>query len=106
METGYAVAEQMVALRQIESCEVCGQAKLESVIDLGSHPLCDDLVPVADTRQCELYPIEILYCANCRTAHQRFQVPKKILFSRNYHYRARLTADVVNGLAALVIPTA
>ena len=54
METGYAVAEQMVALRQIESCEVCGQAKLESVIDLGSHPLCDDLVPVADTRQCEL----------------------------------------------------
>ena len=92
----------MVALKQIESCEVCGQAKLAPVINLGSHPLCDDLVPIGDTRQCELYPIEILYCANCRTAHQRFQIPKEVLFPRTYHYRARLTADVLSGMAVLV----
>lgn len=92
----------MVALKQMTSCEVCGQTKLETVINLGSHPLCDDLVPVGDTRQCEEYPIEILYCANCRTAHQRFQVPKRVLFPSTYHYRARLTADVIKGMATLV----
>ena len=51
---------------------------------------------------CREYPIEILYCANCTTAHQRFQVPKRELFPATYHYRSRFTADVLNGMSALV----
>jgi 2-polyprenyl-3-methyl-5-hydroxy-6-metoxy-1,4-benzoquinol methylase len=36
------------------------------------------------------------------TSHQRFQVPKKILFPRTYHYRARFTGDVLLGMKSLV----
>jgi hypothetical protein len=75
---------------------------LQSVLDLGRHPLCDDLIPIGDARVCREYPIEILFCDTCRSAHQRFQVPKQDLFPETYHYRARQTLDVLNGMRNLV----
>ena len=88
--------------RMIQSCEVCGSERLTSVLDLGSQPLCDDLVPFGDARLCREFPIDIVFCDTCITAHQRFQVAKRELFPRNYHYRARFTADVLNGMEQLV----
>lgn len=87
---------------EINHCEVCGNDLLSSVLNLGTHPLCDDLVTVGDTRVCSEYPIEILFCDRCRTAHQRFQVPKQTLFPKTYHYRSRFTADVLAGMSTLV----
>ena len=87
---------------EISCCEVCGNKDLKSVLDLGLHPMCDDLVKVGDERICNEYPIEILYCNTCITAHQRFQVPKEDLFPSTYHYRSRFTADVLNGMKSLV----
>lgn len=89
-------------LHEISECEVCGNGSLVPVLDLGLHPMCDDLVRVGDDRVCREYPIEILFCKNCLTAHQRFQIPKKDLFPTTYHYRSRFTADVLNGMAGLV----
>lgn len=87
---------------QIDTCEVCGNESLVSVLDLGLHPMCDDLVPIGDDRVCREYPIEIMFCKRCLTAHQHYQVPKQDLFPRTYHYRSRFTADVLNGMKALV----
>ncbi|MGB3024333.1 class I SAM-dependent methyltransferase [Paradevosia shaoguanensis] len=87
---------------RIDSCEICGNSALQSVLDLGSHPLCDDLVPVGDPRVAEDYPISIGFCSECKTAHQHYQVPKRVLFPDSYHYRARHTADVLNGMRQLV----
>jgi SAM-dependent methyltransferase len=81
---------------------VCGNARLESVLDLGLHPMCDDLVALGDPRACREYPIDILLCRTCLTAHQRFQINKQELFPSNYHYRSRFTADVLAGMRALV----
>lgn len=90
------------ALREIDRCEVCRSGQLASVLDLGLHPLCDDLVPLGDSRRCLEYPVEILFCRNCNTAHQRFQIPQRSLFPESYHYRSRFTADVLKGMATLV----
>ncbi len=92
----------MTGTPAISRCEVCGSDSLEAVLDLGLNPLCDDLVPVGDTRICVEYPINILFCRRCTTAHQRFQVPKEKLFPRSYHYRSRFTADVLAGMDELV----
>lgn len=89
-------------MKDISKCEVCGASDLESVLDLGLHPLCDDLVPFGSDRKCKEYPIEILFCANCNTAHQRYPVPKRALFTKEYHYRARMTGSVLVGMADLV----
>lgn len=88
-------------LCEINHCEVCGANQLDTLLTLGFHPMCDDLVPMGDDRQCKEYPIEILFCDVCVTAHQRFQIPKQKLFSANYHYRARHTADVLRGMRDL-----
>jgi SAM-dependent methyltransferase len=86
---------------EIKKCEVCESDALIPVLDLGRHPMCDDLIPVGNTAKNEKFPIEILYCSQCDTAHQRYQVPKVQLFPLTYHYRSRFTADVLTGMAAL-----
>ena len=88
--------------RTIRGCEVCGGSRLKDVLDLGSHPLCDDLVPIGNPSIPATYPIDIVFCPTCKTAHQAFQVPKRTLFPNTYHYRARHTADVLNGMRQLV----
>src|SRR5262245_36480949 len=91
-----------LGLKEIRDCEVCREGRVRSALSLGSHPLCDDLVAVGQGRTCKEYPIEILFCDRCLTAHQRFQVPKTELFPKDYHYRARFTADVLSGMRDLV----
>jgi hypothetical protein len=87
---------------EIKCCEICGDTNLELVLNLGSHPLCDDLVEVGEQRICEEHPIEIIFCSKCYTAYQKYQVPKKDLFPKTYHYRSRFTADVLSGMSKLV----
>lgn len=87
---------------KVTTCEVCGNTDLETVLNLGDHPMCDDLVRVDENRTCKEYPIEILFCEKCITAHQKYQIPKAELFPSSYHYRSRFTADVLNGMKNLV----
>jgi SAM-dependent methyltransferase len=89
-------------MKKICICEVCGNEKLIPVLDLGEHPLCDDLIPFESNLVCIEYPIEILYCDKCYTAHQAYQVQKKILFPKEYHYRARMTGSVLAGMSEFV----
>jgi len=92
----------MESLIEITKCEVCDSDEINPVLDLGLHPLCDDLVPENDERICKEYPIDIYFCNNCKTAHQKYQVPKKELFQFDYHYRARMTGSVLQGMQELV----
>lgn len=94
--------KQMEGIKEITGCEICGNSQLLSALNLGNHPLCDDLIPVDSPEECKEYPIEILFCQICRTAHQRFQVAKQILFPNSYHYRSRFTEDVLDGMHSLV----
>jgi SAM-dependent methyltransferase len=89
-------------LNEITSCEVCGNQDLRPALNLGDHPMCDDLVAVGDSRVCREYPIDILFCDRCLTAHQHYQIPKHLLFPPTYHYRSRHTADVLDGMRQLV----
>jgi len=92
----------MIKLENIKICEVCDSNDLLSVLDLGKHPLCDDLIPVGNKIENEKFPINIIFCKRCCTAHQKFQVPKINLFPKNYHYRSRFTADVLKGMDGLI----
>ena len=33
-------------VNEIKKCEVCGNDNLVNVLNLGHHPMCDDLVPI------------------------------------------------------------
>src|SRR5580658_3604944 len=87
----------------VSVCEVCGKSGLTPALNLGDHPLCDDLVAVGENRICKEYPIDLLLCEKCVTVFQRVQPPKTELFPPSYHYRARFTADVLSGMQQLVV---
>ena len=87
---------------KITKCEVCENEQLKKVLDLGNHPLCDDLIPIEDKSTCTENLIEILFCEECLTAHQSYQIPKKTLYTNIYHYRARMTGGVLSGMAVFV----
>ncbi len=89
-------------MRIVRSCEVCGSDILPTVLNIGDHPLPDDLVPVGTDRACDEYPLEVAFCNVCKTAHQRFQLPRKQLFFPEYHYRGGQTKDVLMGMEQLV----
>ena len=84
-------------------CEICNKKNLPTVIDLGRHPLCDDLIKVGSKKKNRLHKIEIIFCKNCITAYQKYQVPKKKLFPKNYHYRSKFTKDVLTGMKEVLV---
>jgi SAM-dependent methyltransferase len=83
-------------------CEVCKAQHGDFTLDLGSHPLCDDLTPIGTDFVIPKYRQLIALCENCLTAHQVIPVEKELLFKPTYHYRAALTQDVLDGMRALV----
>ena len=43
----------------IKKCEVCQSKDFKKVLNLGLHPLCDDLIKVGSKQNSKLYKIEI-----------------------------------------------
>ena len=67
-------------------------------MNLGEHPLCDDLINWLNTT-CAMYPIDIVFCTNCFTAFQIMTLRRS--FFPKTHYRA-LTGSVLSGMKDLV----
>ena len=96
------MSESNTIVAKIKTCEVC-LSKLEGPeLDFGYQPLCDELkASPEESLLVTKYHQNIILCQICFTAHQKYQVPKKELFKPNYHYRASLTKDVLNGMEEL-----
>ena len=60
--------------------------------------MCDDLITVGSKRKNKLYKTDIIFCKNCIIAYNKHLVNPKKLFPKNYHYRAGLTKDVLEGM--------
>lgn len=88
--------------RIINKCQICN-SRLYKFINLGKQPLCDDLKTKANTNK--LYKLEVKFCKKCITAFQKYNVDKKKLFPKNYHYRSSNTKDVIDGMNDLVNQT-
>ena len=60
-------------------CEICRKKNLPTILNLGKHPLCDDLIKIGSKKKNKLYKIEVVYCKDCVTAYQKFQVKKNFV---------------------------
>lgn len=89
-------------LERVMVCEVCGGDYGRLKLDLGSHPLCDDLTPIGSNLRVKKYQQLVSLCEKCLTAHQLVPVAKEVLFKPNYHYRGAITKDVTDGMQNLV----
>ena len=83
----------------IKKCQICN-SKIFSFLNLGKQPLCDDLT--IKPNDSNFYKLEIAFCKKCLTAYQKYNIDKKILFPKKYHYRSANTNDVLLGMRDLV----
>ena len=86
----------------VKNCQICN-SRLIKFLDLGKQPLCDDLKKKPNTNK--YYKLQIQFCKKCITAFQKFNINKKILFPKTYHYRSANTKDVIDGMKDLVKKT-
>ena len=84
----------------IKKCQIC-EKKLFDFLNLGKQPLCDDLTKKPNNSK--FYKLQVSYCKNCLTAFQKYNIQKKILFPKTYHYRSANTKDVLDGMQNLVL---
>lgn len=85
----------------IKNCPIC-KKKMPIILKLGKHPLCDDLIKIGSKRKNNLYNINLLLCKKCIIICNQVQIKEKILFPSTYHYRGKLTNDVLLGQINLV----
>ena len=84
-------------------CEICKEINLTSIFDLGKIPLADEIYKnKKKSLNQKKFPVKIFKCKNCETFYQSKILNKKKLFHKNYHYRARFTNDVLQGMKSLV----
>ena len=86
----------------IRKCQICNN-KLFDVLNLGQQPLCDDLTKKPNSSN--FFKLQISYCKKCLTAFQKYNIERKVLFPKTYHYRSSNTIDVVEGMKDLVKST-
>ena len=67
---------------KIKKCQVCGNAKLIKIIDLGNQPPCDSILDKKNQREFK-YPLNFLFCKNCFLGQIDFVVPPKNFFLKN-----------------------
>lgn len=68
----------------VTSCRSCGSDELKDVVTLGLSPLANNLLDSLDEK-CDMYPLEVKYCDNCKNTQLSYNVPPEKMFD-NYLY--------------------
>ena len=75
-------------------CRSCGNNNLKRVVSLGYQPLANNLLNKKEEK-CELYPLEVNYCAKCHNCQLSVAVDPKKMFS-NYLYTSSTSSSFRN----------
>ena len=86
----------------VETCQVCGNYKLEPILFLGYLPPVNGFEPIG-TRPHEQpgYPAQLLYCPRCHLAQLGLVVDPKIIFPKSYPYTSSTTKVLRENFADL-----
>jgi nucleoside-diphosphate-sugar epimerase len=68
----------------VTKCRSCGNDDLKDVVSLGKSPLANNLLNSLED-ECDMYPLEMKYCDNCKNCQLSYNVPPQKMFD-NYLY--------------------
>jgi len=72
---------------QIAKCQACGSGDLETVLDLGYQPLCNEFLPKDEAVRPQLfYPLCLLHCSRCLLVQLNYVIPTEQAFGDQYTY--------------------
>ncbi len=81
----------------IKRCQICGNKKIKTVLNLGNQPLADDLrnIRQKSSKKTQIFPINVSFCNKCILLQNDFIVNDRTLYKKNYHYLPGITKDVL-----------
>ncbi len=62
-------------------CRICDSNRLEPAIDLGNQPWANHFLKPEAVGTEPVYPLRVVYCADCHGAQLDYTVPQKVMFS-------------------------
>jgi hypothetical protein len=86
----------------VECCQVCGSARLDSVLSLGYMPPVNQMVPIGQVpRQQPWFPTNLLHCRDCDLVQLGLAVDPAIIFPPEYPYTSGTTKLLRDNFADL-----
>lgn len=80
----------------IEGCRSCGSTDMKPVLDLGTMPLSDGLMPAgADRSEEAVYPLTLVWCRACNLTQILETVDPTTLFGEEYPYYSSFSPALV-----------
>jgi hypothetical protein len=83
-------------------CRSCKKNNISPILDLGSHPWCNDFLQKKDIGKETLYPLNLGYCNECELLQLDYTVPKETMF-KNHTYVSSTTKTLKNHFLELAI---
>ncbi|MBX9791544.1 MAG: class I SAM-dependent methyltransferase [Pirellulales bacterium] len=76
-------------------CRVCDSADLQPAVDLGRQPWCNHFLRPEQIGSEPVYPLRVVWCADCQTAQLDYTVRKEIMFG-DHTYLSGVTRSLSN----------
>ena len=76
-------------------CRSCKSNNLESVLDLGTQPWCNDFLSRERVGEEKLYPLHLVCCRDCELLQLNHTIPKETMFS-DHCYLSGVTKTLVD----------
>jgi C-methyltransferase C-terminal domain/Putative zinc binding domain/Methyltransferase domain len=80
----------------VTNCGVCGSGALATILDMGTQPLAERMIPAP-----QLYPLELLQCRNCSLIQLGYIVAQRELFPAQHPYATGNSAALRRHFAGL-----
>jgi len=82
--------------KQNRKCRICGNPKLEKILDLGDTPPANSFLSKKNLKRKESkFPLVLVFCDKCSLVQLGHSVDPKVLF-QNYHYNTGASKPLVN----------
>ncbi|MAJ22866.1 MAG: hypothetical protein CBC24_03355 [Candidatus Pelagibacter sp. TMED64] len=65
----------------IKSCRICNSKKILNILNLGNHPLANELNAFKNQKS-KKYPLKLVFCSSCKTIQISATVDQKKLFNK------------------------
>jgi hypothetical protein len=83
-------------------CRSCKKNNISPILDLGSHPWCNNFLELSDIGKEQLYPLNLVYCNECELLQLDYTVPKETMF-KNHTYVSSTTKTLKKHFLDLAI---
>ena len=77
------------------SCRSCNEVNLETILDLGEQPWCNDFLSLENVGNEALYPLVLVKCQRCNLLQLDHTVPKETMFG-DHDYLSGMTQTLIN----------